>query len=131
MGRKMILIFVLVASFGTALAIGYLAIVADQGIKAVAESKVGGKFGRWLFLFPVLDFLDHFLSEMAPEIIRRIAGVVGFALLAGAIFAAIWFLGAAVFSALLFIFAFLLRHFVWVAFISAAIATAVYFTRRL
>src|SRR6266446_4396631 len=117
----MILIFVLVGSFITAISIGYLGIAADQGIKAVAESKVGGKFGRWLFLLPVFDFLDHFVSEMAPEIIRRIAGAVGFVLLAGAILTGIWFFGAAVLSALLVILAFLLRHFAWVAFISVAI----------
>lgn len=127
----MVLIFVLVGSFVTAVGIGYLGIATDQGIKAVAESKVGGKFGRWLFLLPVLDFLDHFLSEMAPKIIRLIVGAVGFVLLIGAIVAGIWLFGAAVFSGLLGILAFLLRHFGWVAFISVAIFAAVYWARRL
>jgi hypothetical protein len=127
----MLLLFVLVGSFVTALGIGYLGIATDQGIKAIAETKVGGRFGRWLFLLPVLDFLDHFLSELAPKLIRQIVGIVGFVLLAGAILAGIYFLGAAVLSALLAICAFLFRHFGWVVFISVAIFAAAYWARRL
>ena len=127
----MVLILVLVGSFVTAVGIGYLGIATDQGIKAIAESKVGGRFGRWLFLLPVLDFLDHFLSELAPEIIRRIVKVVGFVLLAGTILAGIWLFGAAILSALLVICAFLFRHFGWVVLISVAIFAAAYWARRL
>jgi hypothetical protein len=126
-GWDMVLIFVLVGSFVTAVGIGYLGIATDQGIKAVAESKVGAKFGSWLFLLPVFDFVDHFLSEIAPEIIRRIVSVVGVVLLLGAILAGIWLLGAA----LLVIGAFLLRHFYWVAFILVAVFAVGYLARRL
>jgi hypothetical protein len=110
-GIHLIPIFVLVGSFVTAVAVRYLAIVADQGIKAAAESKVGGKFGSWLLLLPVRAFPDHSLSAMAPEIIRRIAAR-WIRLAGGAICAAIWLLGPPIFSALLLIFAFLSTPFV-------------------
>jgi len=134
----MLFVFVFLGSFITALGIGYLGVFADQGIKVVAESKVGAKVGRWLFLLPLFDFVDHFISEIAPEIIRRIVSVIGLGLSLAAvviatcaILAAIWFLGGILISMLVFIFAFLLRHLNWIIFGSVAILAVVQLAKRL
>lgn len=67
------LLAVLGGSFIAALAIGYFSVASEHGVRIVAESKIGNKIGRWLFLFPVFDRLEHYVSRIfATETIERI-----------------------------------------------------------
>ena len=134
----MLLVIVFAGSFVVALGIGYVGAAADQGIKIVAESKVGAKVGQWLFLLPLFDFADHLASEVIPDLIRRFVDAVGFGLalvlvLAAicALLAALWFFVSALLFAGLSIFSFLWRHVGWIVFGLIAIFAAVQYAKRI
>jgi hypothetical protein len=122
--KGMVLILIFVGSFFTALGIGYLAVATEQGVKKVAETEVGNKIGRWLFLLPVFDFLDHFTSEIAPDLLKKIVTVIGYLLVVGIILVALYFVGTAV---LIFLFVKHLPTFVILTVLTFAI---IYLVRR-
>ena len=56
--NTMFIVYVFVFSFGVALAVGFISVIFQHGSEKVYENELVKKVGEWLFLLPIITFVE-------------------------------------------------------------------------
>lgn len=56
------LVCTLFVSFGVALTVGYISVLFQHSSEKVCESEAGKKISQWLFLLPVISFVERWAN---------------------------------------------------------------------
>jgi hypothetical protein len=72
----MALLALLVGSFIVSIGIAAIGVAFQDRMEKIAAGSRAGKSLRWLFLFPVLDWIEKFLTEHLESGYRRVSSIV-------------------------------------------------------
>jgi hypothetical protein len=72
----MALLALLFGSFLVAICVAAIGVVFQDRMEKIAMETRAGRSLRWLFLFPVLDWIEKFIAEHLQSSFRRVSSIV-------------------------------------------------------